>query len=71
MTTTLLVLVHQQSAFNATLTVSVGGRVIGTVLQDAPKVWIAKPPGDAPRHASLEEAVEWLLAQRPTEDAVG
>lgn len=60
----LIVLVHQQSISNSTLTVSVDGRVIGTVLEDAPRAWIAKPPADVPpRHASLEAAVNWLLAQ--------
>lgn len=60
-----IVLVHQHSISNSTLTVSVGGRVIGTVLEDAPQAWIAKPPADTlPRHPSLTAAVEWLVAQR-------
>lgn len=61
----LIVTVIQERLDNARLTVRVDGRVVGSVVQDAPKRWIVQtaPPPEPHVVASLQEAVEWLLAE--------
>jgi hypothetical protein len=60
----LLVTVIQERLDNSRLTIRVDGRVAGSVVQDAPKRWLVQtaPPPEPHAVASLQEAVEWLLA---------
>ena len=68
-----VVVALQQQLHNSTLTVYLNGKVIGTILQDAPGKWIATPPqAQLPIHPTLQAAASWLgeqaiLAQKSDE----